>query len=105
MYSVIKIGGFALGIAACFLIAMYIRHELSYDRNYKDGDRIYRVVQVQDINGKIIPSTVLQAPLAETMKKEFPEIENYIDRLENNIGLSDEQSDKLVEIMDKYLSK
>ncbi len=40
-----------------------------------------------------------------TITQEFPEIENYIDRLENNIGLSDEQSDKLVEIMDKYLSK
>jgi putative ABC transport system permease protein len=32
MYAAIKIGGFALGIAACLLIALYIRDETSYDR-------------------------------------------------------------------------
>ncbi len=39
MYSVIKIGGFSLGIAACLLIALYIRDEMSYDRSYPDTDR------------------------------------------------------------------
>lgn len=38
-----------------------------------------------------------------TIKQEFPEIDDYIDKLENNKGLSEEQSDKLAEIMDKYL--
>src|SRR5258708_19203948 len=36
MYSAIKIGGFALSVAACLLIALYIRAELSYDRSYPD---------------------------------------------------------------------
>src|ERR1700754_325215 len=40
-YSAIKIGGFALGIAACFLIALFIRDELSYDKQYKQAGRIY----------------------------------------------------------------
>ena len=94
LYSFIKIGGFAIGITACFLIALYIRHELSYDNNYNNGERIYRVVQVQNKNGEIVPGTVLQAPLAETMKKEFPEIENagrimYFDAGKNRISRSD----------------
>ena len=94
LYSFIKIGGFALGIAAFFLIGLYIKYELSYDRNYKNGDRIFRVVQVQNINGKIIPGTVLQAPLAEAMKKEFPEIEDagrvmYFGAGKNRIRRSD----------------
>ncbi len=75
LYSFIKIGGFALGIATCFLIAIYIRHELSYDKHYNNTDRIYRVVHVQNVNGNIIRGTVLQAPLAQTMMEEFPEIE------------------------------
>lgn len=45
-YSAIKIGGFALGIATCLLITLYIRNELSYDRDYPDGDRIYRATGV-----------------------------------------------------------
>src|SRR5258708_29786201 len=43
MYSSIKIGGFALGIAACFLIALFIRDELNYDTHYPDVDRIFRI--------------------------------------------------------------
>ena len=42
MYSAIKIGGFALSIAACLLIALYIKDELSYDKNCPDADRIYQ---------------------------------------------------------------
>ena len=34
MYAAIKIGGFALSIAACLLIALYIKDELSYDKNW-----------------------------------------------------------------------
>ncbi|HXR84809.1 MAG TPA: hypothetical protein VN722_10895 [Hanamia sp.] len=30
MYAVINIGGFAIGIAACLVISLYIRNELSY---------------------------------------------------------------------------
>lgn len=40
MYSAIKIGGFALGIAACLLIALFIRQELTHDLHYPEGDRI-----------------------------------------------------------------
>src|SRR5512145_22713 len=97
MYSLIKIGGFAIGIAACLMIALYIKYELSYDKQYENGERIYRVVQVQNINGRVIPSTVLQAPLAETMKNEFPEIENagrliYFGAGKNQIRRSDSKS-------------
>ena len=51
MYSAIKIGGFALSIAACLLIALFIRDELSYDKFYPDGDRIYRIVGEFNDNG------------------------------------------------------
>jgi putative ABC transport system permease protein len=34
MYTSIKIGGFALGVATCIVIALFIRHELSYDSHY-----------------------------------------------------------------------
>jgi predicted ATP-grasp superfamily ATP-dependent carboligase len=37
------------------------------------------------------------------MKQEYPETVDYINRLESNLGLSEEQSDKLIEIINKYL--
>ena len=71
IYSSVKIGGFALGIAACLLIALFINDELSYDRNFSDGDRIYRVIIVyKDIANDIY----LQAPFAGALKEDFPEV-------------------------------
>ena len=75
MYSAIKVGGFALGIAACLLIALFIRDELSYDKNYVHGDRIYRLLHEYDNNGKARLSWSNQAPIAVTLKKDFPEVE------------------------------
>jgi putative ABC transport system permease protein len=75
MYSAIKIGGFALGIAACLLIALFIKDELSYDKNYVHGDRIYRLLHEYDNNGKAALSWSNQAPIALTLKKDFPEVE------------------------------
>ena len=43
-HSFINIGGLAVGIASCFLIALYITDELNYDRYHSNGDRIQRVV-------------------------------------------------------------
>jgi putative ABC transport system permease protein len=75
-YSAIKIGGFALGIATCLLITLYIRHELSYDRDYAKGDRLYRVIQVYvEDNGTSGKGPWMPAPFAKSMLKDFPEVE------------------------------
>jgi putative ABC transport system permease protein len=75
MYSLIKIGGFAMGIAACLLISIYIKDELSYDQFYAKGDRIYRVFQIWKDNGKIEKGVWFQAPFAKALKEDFPEVE------------------------------
>lgn len=74
MYATIKIGGFAFGIAACLLIALYIRNELSYDRSYPDANRIYRVVGVFDNKGTIEKSVSWPAPMSKALKSDFPDI-------------------------------
>src|SRR5579863_4419157 len=75
LYSVIKIGGFALSIAACVLIALYIRDELSYDRSYPDRDRIYRLVGEFNVKGKVSKDIAWPAPLAKALTGDYPEIE------------------------------
>jgi putative ABC transport system permease protein len=75
IYSSIKIGGFALGIAACLLIALFISDELSYDRYIPNGNRIYRVVRDWNENGEHFIGTMLSAPFAKALKEEFPEVE------------------------------
>jgi putative ABC transport system permease protein len=74
-YSLIKIGGLAIGIAACLLIALFIRNELSYDKRYKNADRIFRVVGVNKEGSVTDKGVSFPAPFAKAIKDELPEIE------------------------------
>jgi len=74
MYSAIKIGGFALSIAACLLIALYIRDELSYDQSYPDTGRIYRITGEYKNTGKLETGADWPAPMAKALKEDFPEV-------------------------------
>lgn len=75
MYSVIKIGGFALGVAACLLIALYIKDELSYDKHYPDNAQIYRLLGTRTAEGKTERGVHFPAPLAKALVEDYPEVE------------------------------
>ena len=75
MYAAIKIGGFALSIAACLLIGLYIREELGFDKSYPDADHIYRIIgeyNVDSFHGKGVDWS---AAMGKTVKADFPEVE------------------------------
>jgi len=42
--SALNIAGLSLGIACALLIIFHVRDELSYDRGFPKGDRIYRII-------------------------------------------------------------
>ncbi len=42
-YTFLNVGGLALGIAASFVLGLYVRQELTYDTSFADHDRIHRV--------------------------------------------------------------
>lgn len=75
LYAAIKVGGFALGIAACLLIALYIREQSSYDKDYPNDEQIYRVVSVNNENGKVDRGLSFPAPFGPALKNDYPEIE------------------------------
>lgn len=71
----INIAGLSIGIACCVLLSLYIKDELSYERHFKDADRIYRITStlVQE-NGTRSILQRTSPPVAMTMLEEFPEI-------------------------------
>ena len=73
-YSFIKIGGFAFSMAICLLIVVYIQHELSYDKFYKDSNQIFRVVGVITRDNVVQKGVSMPAPAGPELKEEFPEI-------------------------------
>jgi putative ABC transport system permease protein len=77
LYTAINIAGLALGVACCTLIALFIRHELSFDRQYAASDRIYRISRDYfSVSGRPETHFAGMAPAAAPLLKEqFPEIE------------------------------
>lgn len=74
-YSALNILGLAVGMAAGFLIILYLTFNSSYDNFHHNSDRTYRVVT--DI---ITPSDSYETPVVDwnilnELKSEFPEIE------------------------------
>jgi putative ABC transport system permease protein len=75
MYTAINVSGIAVGLAAFWLIFLYVADELSYDRYNANADRIVRVVQHTRWNGNDLHQAPTSAPFAGALKKAFPEIE------------------------------
>ena len=73
MYTSIKIGGFALGLATCLFIGLFIRHELNYESHIKDAGNVYRIYNRHDKEGNA--GTAVPAPFAAVLKADYPEIE------------------------------
>jgi len=103
MYTAIKIGGFALGLATCMLIALYIRHELNYDQHYADKDRIYRLYN-EFHSDKLEKWTSFPASAAKIVKADYPEVEKSARLIPyewfdggNNLIRRDDQSENTYE--------
>ncbi len=77
-YSFINVAGLALGLAACLLILLWVRDELSFDRFHENAGRIYRVPQSDEIGGVAEEFALAPFPAAPAFAAEIPEIETYV---------------------------
>lgn len=76
LFSFINILGLSIGIVTFFIIMLYVQDEMSYDRFNKNADNIARVIFKANINGGKIDESVTMPPVAQTMKKDFPEVQD-----------------------------
>jgi len=72
-YSLINIGGMALGLACTLMIFIWVRDELGFDRFHTKADRIYRVILSTSDDG--LPTNANGSfGLGPALKKDFPEV-------------------------------
>ncbi len=74
-YSILSIGGFAVGFAVCIIIGLYAYSEFSVDTGIKDYKRIYRLV---DVDSKFFDekTTSFDYNLGNILKDNYSEIES-----------------------------
>src|ERR1700743_2343869 len=77
-FSLVNICGLAIGVAAFWIITLYVTDELSYDRYNEKADRIFRVVQHGKWNTGSFDLAITAIPYAPALKADYPEVEDAI---------------------------
>ncbi|MGF6929445.1 putative ABC transport system permease protein [Chitinophaga sp. W2I13] len=72
--TLINIGGLSLGLATGIIILLWIHGEVSYDSFHQHNTDIHLLMNNQYHEGRWFTGDVTPAPLAEKIKREFPEI-------------------------------
>ena len=82
--SVIKILGFTIGLAAGWLIYLWVDDELHFDAFHRNSNHIYRVVQMEKTGSNVSQRVLNSSRIAENMQKMFPQIADYAYISHNN---------------------
>ena len=67
--------GLAIGMAGGLLVTLFIQDELSFDRGFKDAERIHRVNISNRIGGESNDYAGVSSPLANVMRADYPHLE------------------------------
>lgn len=77
-FSLINIGGLALGLAVAMLIGLWIHDEKSFNTNFKNHDRIAQVLMNKTNNGEIRTRFTLPYPLAGELRSVYADDFQYV---------------------------
>ena len=98
VFSFINIVGLAIGLSCFLLISVYVLDELSFDKFYKNADRIYRINAHIRFGGTDLNFPFTSDMMGQMLKKDYPQVEEYA-RVYNSNG------NKLVKKGDVYINE
>lgn len=75
-YSLLNIGGLAIGIACAALILLWVEDELTFDHYFSNRENLYKVKDRQTYDGTTFTFDATPGVLAQGMKSEIPGIKN-----------------------------
>jgi ABC-type antimicrobial peptide transport system permease subunit len=78
IFSLINVLGLSIGISSALVIFLIVHYDFTFDQFEKDSNRIYRVVSTMTFSGTPMHFAGVASPLAETVKKEVPGVEETV---------------------------
>ena len=90
-YSLINIGGLAIGLATAILLLLWVQDEKSYDKFHQGYQSIYRLNSNFDVNGKKATWEGVPAPLA-VFARNIPDVQQVVRTaidVDQNLSTSD----------------
>lgn len=74
-FTVINVGGLAVGMAACVLILVWLQQQISFDRFHANTDRLYKVWnRSASKSGEVNVWDITASPVGTTLQQQVPEI-------------------------------
>lgn len=71
-FTLINVGGLAIGLASCLILLLYVAYEWSFDKQYANADKTYVVYQNSPANGKIFSWAWTPNVMAAEVKAKIP---------------------------------
>lgn len=75
-YSFLNVAGLSIGVACAALIFLWVEDELTYNHHFQKKDLLYRVMENQKNDGKLLTSESTPGPLAQALTVEIPGVRN-----------------------------
>lgn len=77
-YTFINVGGLAVGLACCLLIALYVFDELSYESWNPRADRTYRINSDIRYGGSDMTLATSSPPMGAAIIRDYPAVEQFV---------------------------
>jgi putative ABC transport system permease protein len=78
IYSLISIGGLALGMSVTILIGLWLYDEMTHDKNFEHRDRLAAVLQNQTFNGNVETWWAQARQLAPELRESYASNFEYV---------------------------
>lgn len=76
-YGFINLSGLIIGLAACWLMLLFVQHELGFDRFFDKAGRIYQVNLSGTMGDQSFETSNTPPPVGPALLEEFPEVQAY----------------------------
>ncbi len=74
-FTLLNVLGLSAGLACALLIFLWVSDELSYDKFFANGDRLYKLMERRNNNGEIGYSEESSGRLSDAVKQTIPGVE------------------------------
>jgi putative ABC transport system permease protein len=75
-FSITNLSGLTIGMTCTMLILLWVQDELNWDKFHPDHQNIYQLMVNRDFNGEVNTDKSVPFPLAEELKRNFPQVKN-----------------------------
>jgi len=78
LYSLLNIGGLAIGLSVCMMIMLYVAHEMSFDRFHVNAKRIFALDEHLQIGSQEVNFQYTSYVSGPLIQQSVPDVVGYM---------------------------